>query len=1026
MGIALRQFSHLADKAVIRVLKNGGALNLDVLALAMAQDRPAAGKPFTKPCIHPYKSTFKPEAYNTMIEQLSDDLKLLFEEYLALMNETLGMISISDTVHGFYQHQLKQVHDSIENLLLLSSGNDIGLVVSDSFIDLSRINQAQSDVSVDLQNDAVLLRRLPDASRVSMGHLLNTKNPGVRVFPEGEILEQEGGLSSAIVDTVSGWTFTVGKPQPGEAKVVFDLPLGPAGKPIYWVSRIDVDVHSFTPCWVKLYGCTDGTNFTYFEGHPNPKPSENKRLSFIFPKRKLRYIRVELTKPGPDGSIMQKTKKGDMLYTYNFGLKLLAAYKQGYAKESTLVTQELTPSGVSAARPIDKITLVADEEILKGTDIKYELSVDSGISWIPIASITRDSSSAANLININKPTSVKTRIPVTAALPVVGTVHGRNYHTLFSFPRAPIKNSVHVERGAYGWTYEQLIETRKNTRTLVNFIRMDKYLSGNEYEYPNSFPLYVVEHEETGEFTVPGAPTWGQINVRYPILHGVDSHLPLPEKDSEESPQGAVFSLLRRMSTNTFSRATVAIPVSVWLWPEKDKTGKKPTRIVIGTQIAPFTGVAPNPVGDLTVGRELYELIGMPFHYTFVMQGTGNQCSGRAKIQSAEIGNLGELVLTVFDGTDRMFTGDVDFTDPNSDWHIPTMELKNFILGVSSNAIFINPNQVVANDDILEVTYRRRLTDNERIVPGSSRARATVRVKEKKKKGGKTVKKEYEKEVDFKEGVDYELKEGYFIRRATGKIPVEPHTEDPYLILKYQVEETQFALSNYTTYLFLEGPETKKLSLTPINVNTLEGEFAKIDNQKLDGISEITLKPGWHKISVHSHNIRNIDDSINTDAAIYRTINLQDSRGRYVFPAYREAAMVGIPAPSVFASYFTRQSALGPSEMSRVTVAHLTTGIKPGKIQGYFTVKEPAEIAVTADWQVVIGWDPVNDPKVMIFPPDVGGAGEPSEEEMFLIRYATLISETAVTSVVLRAVLSRKNNPHLTPVLHGYKLRFCT
>lgn len=997
MTLPIRQINLKATKIVQQALREGKSLDPGIIKGISKDNTWVPGRPFMAFYRQGFKTNLEVDEHNKMLEDLGDDLSLLYNDLVGNLNEILLDVAATDAYYGRYMHQIRSLNGLTNELILLSPGTNIGMVISDELLDLTNIDQAASDAGFYLQAGFVSLRPVPGSLRLPLQHLRETTNPGLKFSAsDAAISDQQGGIKSVIYDTAEGWTFTVATESP-RVSVEFDIPLVAQGEADTRISRVELSPYTFTPYFVQVLGSQDGNNFTRFEGNATPKITTRDTLVYLFPERPIRFLRVIMTKESPDGTI---ETDGDLLYTFNFGLKGLSAYKMGYAKESRMQTKALTPTGAASSKPIDKVTLVADEEIPMDTDILYWLSFDSGANWIAVTPVNRQDGKGVNLVSLDIPTRSSSYEYVDSALATMTTVDSKPFYSLFSFPNEPIPESVRVERGLYGWTYEEG-QTKKVTEYITNYIYFEPPQNYDMGEATQ--PLYKVEYEEIGEHENSDAVNPTRIQTRYPIYPEGDAVITGQRTATEEQPRAAILDIIRQMNPGTISNTTIAItPTIDTLFRDlRDGAPYYPATVTMTNWI----GAAPTTLYSTTDGRSVFELVGMPFHYDWTLT-SGEADSGVGTIISAVIsGN--DVILTIMDEVNPMIGG----TYAAGSWFIPRMNIKDTVTTVSENSIWLNPLQPLQGDDIVIIKYRRPLLSTEKVFNAVATLEPIGNPAD-------------TKDPNLREGRDYKIEGTYFTRISGGHIPIDPNDYNAYVKVVFQVERDVSSLSTYATNVYVEGPGTQTIPLTQITVNTQIGEEAWVDKQRLDGVNSITLTPGWHRLTVHSRSIRMPDNTINKSSAFYQVTNLADDRGRYIMPAYKETSMTGDPATGAFSDYFTRQCAFSDPNLRRATPEYLTRSVKTDRMKEWFAVKGPGEMTATAESRALIGWQPTTDPKVMIFPPDPGGSGEPVLAEMFKITYSFIISETQVDDVILRADLKRYGAEHVTPLLYGYTLRF--
>jgi hypothetical protein len=1017
MALPVRQFMKRVTKLFSNAVKTGKILTSDIVDTAAEDSSWVPGRPFMTFRRQSYKGQLDVGVQNQMLSEIGDDLGVLYEEYQGLLTDVLRKIATSEATYDRYRHETSRLQGMIDDLILLTPGTDIGLVVSDGFIDLANVDQANSDAGFDMQGNFVSLRPIPGAARIEMTHLEETINPGVH-FNRKDVTVDEirGGLNAAVTDVADGWVFTAASTSSGPVEATFDLQLVPDGDPLPYVSRIDFTPHSFTPFWLRILASADGVNFTTLPGQDATRSAQGERMTYVFPSRKLYSVRFIMSRTAPDGTMSalggRKVPIGipipvgtDTLHTYSFGAKLIAAYDQGYARESTLTTKSLTPTGVSDDRPIDKITIVADENIPRGTDIEYEISWNGGSNWAPITPLGRESAMAANLLKLDIPSSAIAYEYIDTTPGVFAAIGGKNFYSIFAFPNEPIRDSVRIDHGEFGWRYEESPALRKSVelKNYISFAETGK--QGQETEGDlNVQPLYRIEYEDVSDHDISDGVNPTSIRLNYPLYPTGMLGTYAEREGTEEQPFFQVLKLIRKMDPGTISSTTVAVTVIVKVGRNQTGDPYQPTQIIL----VDFTTTAPNVLHDNTVGRSLYEFVDMMFHYNFEMP-NGKTCSGAVPILSAIIDDDDNVILTVNDKGAPLLDG----TPAIKSWFIPEMNIKAVMLSATGSTVRVLPAQPLLVTDVIQTVYRRKLLSTEKVVKGSVIV-DYHNPKEQYTKG----------RSELVEGADYKIAGQSIIRMASGRIRTNPSDERAYIVVHFNLEMDYAQPSSFTTYLYAEGPGVQVINMTPIAVNTGFGEEIYVGDHRVDSVETLTIKPGWNRVTVKSAALRHPDGMINRQNAFYKFINSTDTRGLYIMPAYRQPAMTGNPAVSSFASYFTRQSAYMPSRMSRTNAHHLTTGVKPDMMQEWFAVKQPTEIAVTAESRVLLGYDPATEDNILIFPPDVDGDAEPETAEMFKISYSFILGESTITSVVLRATLTRGTDPTVTPLLYRYTLRF--
>lgn len=337
------------------------------------------------------------DKYNDFFSRLYKDLTILFEANLDLLKR----ISEIEQNWNLYYQNANKVLDKVENRadnLLFVNRDTLGFFsyLYDNFTTLenvdvtnstARINTSQGlvDISPDLSNTARRLSRV-DLSRASVKVSYTAAHPFISSKSTAA-----GVVSNDIVrDSNRPWFFilTTSKSK-GSASADIIIDLGAE----FTFSSVEASMYFSTrgtAAKVVCFYSKEGRD--WIKAGLNPVQLVTRTGRWDFKEVSAKYLRFLISKDEFD----QTTPRRD--YVWTFGFNLVSILNPVYISASTTTKRsaELVTSvrnvvrGDGALSFFNKIYLEACELLPPDTDITYEVSIDSGDTYIPIGNALRE------------------------------------------------------------------------------------------------------------------------------------------------------------------------------------------------------------------------------------------------------------------------------------------------------------------------------------------------------------------------------------------------------------------------------------------------------------------------------------------------------------------------------------------------------------------------------------------------------------------------------------------------------------
>jgi hypothetical protein len=924
-----------------------------------------------------YRSRFNREAYNTTVEELVADMKMLFDESVATSVRVLKGINADDVQSKSLRYQTSIVDDLLEDLLLNEPGAaGYFFGVFDSFNDLSKVDMQQTTCDVDLETGVARLPIAGGVNRLSLAFMLNRARARL-VFDTPELIISSnlvaGSRFGYIFDDVIGsvWQEEVHAETEGPLTAEFQIPVAifaagdqniaarqaMGGEPpidlvenaARHLSRIDLDPLTETDTFVQVLHSIDGQNWTLLPNHPPQVLLRDTRVSLRFESTLIKYLKLRLTTT-PDAEVQVGT--GSRRWIYHYGLKSLAIYNSGYASSADLISRTLSPVEVSGT-PLGKVALNVDEIVPPGTDIEYYVAQASDSpSWIRISSGSRDQAVApaivdfaGSLLSPRTENSVRVQVP----LPVYASRNGIDFHSLMQVGSNYIRRSARLYRGINSWKKRvNYIESTHTARQ--NFVVFT--LSDNLQK------LYLEIEDE--RIASPGANTPGSPTIVYTehIIFKDESVPVVPEGNvPQQNPNYSVRRLIR-VRTSGGASGTGNITAGSLGTPSLPPGQAKLTIASSG-----FTAT-------LAVDQLIY------------VEPTPGAGRFYKVLSFSTVGANEEVIL---EDEDRDLTDTVGVT-----WSINSEDITTSVIDVDQNRITLDETQDLDTGDELVVTYRRPLGPEHELITSSIQVKGGTQ--------GNTI---------YQLGTDYVVDQ---LEKAIARLPegaIQPQPDNITVRVDFQYRTQEPDLDTYIAFFMVETDEPASIDLGSLfSVDESAGERVFIEDgvQVYDITNETIVPPlprGWRQVTVRSKPLVGSNGAVDTSTAIYKVINKVDVAGRAVFQP------TGL--------FFTRMAAF-PESMRVTNFFDLQVS----------TLRDDHEKFAVDGTDVVINWDPVDVPDTIYPVVDQTGGFSLLDYEEFEMSYRFHADDPGDPEVLFKAVLQRGQATarSVTPELRSYNLRF--
>lgn len=775
-----------------------------------------------------FRKPIRLEDLNSMEEEISDDLDLLFEEHVAQASRLLTILDRGEIYFRSVDRQLRLTESKIQDIILTSKNAEALLfAVTDTLVDAQNIDQDQTTAALDFVSGvATLPENAVGAKRVPLPHLTKTTTwPIVVRASDGSVITETRGsqgvkrqdvshvspFGNAFDDLITAWQFTVTRDEDDPTTVEFTIPLVDPGQAIreIRIGRVDIDPASSSAVQIGVLHSLDGVNFTVLEGHETP-PIVDRPITMRFPETLVEQLKITLTKNRAD-EILPDGKA-----VFSFGLKNLAVYVMGYAPEAVIRTNALKPQDSDSLPAVNKVTLVADEQIPEGTTIDYFVALNqTPVEFEEIAPVGRPKPGVPQVLQFagtfDSPRH-ENRFQILSTPTVFSTRNGISYYEILDTVKSgSIFGTARLYRGVNGW--HKQVESLVVEKTVTNEVK---------FEADANIPLYLIAEAEEPRILTSGVEA--QLGVRKDILTQGSSTAPRGSA-GKRNPNYAIESLIYYPEPAAIAGA---VDVVEHLDPEPGDPNRK-IRVIITGGPSLMAGDVVN-ISDSTLGRDWPNLtiVGLP--------------------------NVTEtsttMVLTVPEGTDRppVSIGAGDLTIIRRD---VTADIESF-----SGSVINLQGLTVSSNDRFEVTYRYSFSSNHELTTS-----------------GIIVSDGTQQDVVYLPGIDYALDVS---KRTITRIPTGSIPSQGLAIVEIPYKERRPGREIYTTYVRVGQPAEVELPGLSLDQEARESALMVVEGQVFD-LSEsgpITIPRGFHQVQVFSRPLVDPNGSTQTNSAIYKVINI--------------------------------------------------------------------------------------------------------------------------------------------------------
>lgn len=826
------------------------------------------GKPRLK--LRPQKRNerFDINKFNIQTQEIEDDLQILYDALLGIVEDMNKQVSINQSITHTLDRQLNTLDDDLEDLIITSKTASSYLYsVSEYFNKLDQIDVDNTTADVDLANRNCTLRKLQKGTRkLSMMHMVASTatdphpRPDIQVMSGDNVaLRQETPMAYALSSFGDQAFMLIYSADNGPVRIAVEFRVAPESTPAVNMSRMDLDPVGEFDLRV-LYtneNRASTSNWLLFPGLEN-KQRIVGRSSFNFESRPVSYLRLEMEKDSPD---REKQVDGDILRLFQFGMKSLELFSQGYASQSTLQTKALEPQGSEFLDSVGKVSLEIQEKPRPaGTDVKYSVKLDDDDApWVPISPVnrpgTRNGSKVVdfggsilsprrdNYFRVTSPSVYENRYAI-------------NFYNLKTLDNTPVFGSARLYPGLGGW--KQGGDTQEILRSVSNNYLV--FTSSDDKQH-----LYLTAKNEEARDRAIGGSVY--LELAHDILQ--QDGMPLIPPAGGGVNQNPLYSIERILKVK----------------------GVSPTSGSSGS-IVRIPGQSPE--------LRLNEVLASPSSYVnqFVYIDDGTNTS-YVKIQGQYTDASSNTVLVLGD-VGSLFGSSVS-------WRLDIQD-------VTSNVDSIENTRTVKTDLATEegarylISYRYALTSDQEIVDGSVRVRLPA--SDEILRVGRdfaidTVDKSIQRlsdKINAGSGTTVSAIADFQIRETvTG-----PTIYTTYVDVSNRI---QINLSSIT----IDRQAGEFFRIIPVS----NSGVSSVNSASSGGI--VTLE-GTMSFVVGSKKLFRPDGSINTDSALYKVINLTDTSGNNIFDPNRYFdRMYAIPEP-MEQTTITKLRARSPEDYSAFAI----------------------------------------------------------------------------------------------------------
>lgn len=455
MSIKRRHIREKLEKVIKEEIQKGKYPSTETINKRMSDefDKHTPGLPKFKPIEAPKNGVSDPHDYNEMIDNIYDDLHMVFSETSSQAKRLLKNFDYGEVERNKILKRLERLSDNIDNLLLLAENTE-GYLESlyDNFHDYSKVNMENTTANVDLSSREVTLSQIKsDGKKYS----LRNRRYSINTLDEGSSIENIESFNNALDDYLNtAWLSKVTKKEKGPAsiEVVINLTELDNDKdnpladeiPVSSISFVDSspDITNLSVMWSN-----DDINYFYIDDNKRSVDVIEKE-TFTCEETYMQYIKLILTKDKPDEQL------SDGRYIYRFGAKGIDVKKVGFKEAGRFESKYLTIENTDETNPINQVALNVEDETPKFTSIDYFLRFPQSNGFIPISPIDDPNPKHQKVINLEN-ISTPNPVNISGGNNNYLTHNGIDFYKLKTLEHTPRKNSVELFRGKNMWKKEE-------------------------------------------------------------------------------------------------------------------------------------------------------------------------------------------------------------------------------------------------------------------------------------------------------------------------------------------------------------------------------------------------------------------------------------------------------------------------------------------------------------------------------------------------------------------------------------------
>ena len=317
----------------------------------------------------PSESEGSAKAIQSALDIFTREMQTIYTGAALLKDQTKRLYDRAENQTALVNKQAMDL--ALEACALAQSRQEgFSLFAWDCMVDMTKIDQMVTSVTMDARNQAARLKTRPNERRIPLTQL-EDKDFSVIVIEgdvSGQSLAPDSRLKNAVDDSDSYWLHRIHSTIPGTKSVALQVDLGQETV----ISRL-----SFSPfgantdagIQVRVLGSLNSINWR--EMMPITQQTA-PRVQVDGVAVKARYLRIEMTRP-----VASYRTQDSAGYVYEFGMKDLRVFESLYYPTGQFVSKPIEFKDVLGnLQLINKIKFNFYEEVPQGTEIIYYLIID--------------------------------------------------------------------------------------------------------------------------------------------------------------------------------------------------------------------------------------------------------------------------------------------------------------------------------------------------------------------------------------------------------------------------------------------------------------------------------------------------------------------------------------------------------------------------------------------------------------------------------------------------------------------------